>query len=43
MPDPANIKLIICDMDGTLLDSRSRLPAGTFKSSPLKTGCNFPS
>ena len=30
MPDPANIKLIICDMDGTLLDSQSRLPEDFF-------------
>ena len=27
MPDLTNVKLIVCDMDGTLLDSRSRLPA----------------
>lgn len=30
MPDPADIKLIVCDMDGTLLDSQSRLPADFF-------------
>lgn len=30
MPDPADIKLIVCDMDGTLLDSQSRLPQDFF-------------
>ena len=30
MPDLKNVKLIVCDMDGTLLDSRSQLPADFF-------------
>ena len=36
------IRLIAADMDGTLLDSRSRLPAGIFPMIRELTGRGYP-